>query len=151
MDKKTYKVDAIKNGTVIDHIPEEKGLQIVDILGLPEWPYPVVLGISFTSKRNKKKDIIKVEKKELNEEEVHKVSLIAPKATICIIRNYQVAKKLKVEMPEIIEGIIKCNNPDCITNHEEVKTKFIRESNKKSNYRCTYCERYFAEKDVILN
>jgi len=80
MDKKTYKVDAIKNGTVIDHIPEEKGLQIVDILGLPEWPYPVVLGISFTSKRNKKKDIIKVEKKELNEEEVHKVSLIAPKA-----------------------------------------------------------------------
>lgn len=150
MDKKTYKVDAIKNGTVVDHIPEEKGLQIVEILGLPQWKYPVVLGISFTSKRHKKKDIIKVENKELSEEEVNKIALIAPKATISIIRNYQITKKVKVKIPEIVEGIIKCNNPDCVTNHEPVKTKFFRETNKKIIYRCTYCERYFAEAEIEL-
>lgn len=150
MDKKTYKVDSIKNGTVIDHIPEKKGMQIIEILGLPQWKNPVVLGISFISKRSKKKDIIKVENKELTEEEINKIALIAPKATISIIRNYQIVKKIKVKIPAILEAIIKCKNPDCVTNHEPVKTRFIRETNRKTNYRCAYCERYFAETEIEL-
>jgi len=149
---KTYKVDAIKNGTVIDHIPEEKGILIAELLCLKSWQYPVTIGVSFTSQNQGKKDIIKIENRELTEEEVNKIALIAPQATINIIRNYQVAKKFQVELPDILDNIIKCSNPDCVTNHEPIScSRFFLEENRRNQlFRCAYCERYFTREDLEI-
>ncbi|MDP2684614.1 MAG: aspartate carbamoyltransferase regulatory subunit [bacterium] len=145
-----YKVYAIKNGTVIDHIPEGKGLDIIDLLNLRQWKKIVTLGIGFTSKRLGKKDLIKIEDKELTPEEVNKIAIIAPTATINIIRNFKRAKKFRVKIPDMIEGIVKCANPACITNHDNVSTKFYQEKGKKPKLRCHYCERYFEHEELEL-
>ena len=153
MEKKqlrAYKVYAIKNGTVIDHITEGKGLEIVELLKLRQWKKTVTLGIGFTSKKQGKKDIVKIENKELDPEEVNKVAILAPTATLNIIRNYERVHKERLKIPDIIEGIITCPNPACITNHEPVKTRFYREKNKKLHIRCGYCERYFDGDTVTV-
>jgi len=147
---RAYKVYAIKNGTVIDHIPEGKGIEIIDLLNLKKWKKTVTLGIGFNSKRYKRKDVVKVENKELTPEEVNKIAIIAPTATLNIIRDFKLVKKAKLELPDVITGIIKCANPACITNNEPVKTKFSREPGKKLRIQCNYCERYFDEEDISL-
>lgn len=147
---RAYKVYALKNGTVIDHIPEGKGLDIIDLLNLKQWNKIVTLGIGFSSKRLRKKDLIKIENKELTPQEVNTIAIIAPSATLNIIRNYKITKKAKVEIPAMIEGIIQCPNPACITNHDNVKTKFYKEKGEHLFWRCHYCERYFLEEDIEL-
>lgn len=145
-----YKVYAIKDGTVIDHIPEGKGLTIIDLLNLRKWRKTVTLGIGFTSKRLGKKDLVKIENKELTPDEVNKIAIIAPTATLNIIRNFKIAKKSKLRLPDVVDCIIKCTNPACITNHDNVRTKFYREPGKKLVLRCHYCERYFNEENISL-
>ncbi|MFH1367418.1 MAG: aspartate carbamoyltransferase regulatory subunit [Patescibacteria group bacterium] len=140
---KTYKVCAIKNGTVIDHIPEKKGHEILGLLNLEEWDYPVTLGIAFTSKKIKKKDIIKIENRELTEEEVNKISIIAPTATISIIKNFEMVKKIKPKIPDQLVNILTCANPACVTNNEPAKTRFTKEPGKELLFHCDYCERIF--------
>jgi len=147
---RAYKVYAIKNGTVIDHIPEGKGMEIIDLLNLKKWKKTVTLGIGFNSKRYKRKDIVKIENKELTPEEANKIAIIAPTATLNIIRDFKLIKKTKLKIPDVIIGIIKCANPACITNNEPVKTKFSREPGKKLRIHCDYCERYFDEEDINL-
>ncbi|MFA5134824.1 MAG: aspartate carbamoyltransferase regulatory subunit [Patescibacteria group bacterium] len=147
---RAFKVYAIKNGTVIDHIPEGKALELVDLLNLRKWKKIVTVGIGFSSKKFGKKDIIKIENKELNPEEVNKVAIIAPTATLNIIRNFKRVKKEKLKIPETIEGILKCPNPACITNHEPVVTKFYQEKNTSLHVRCRYCERYFNQDEIEI-
>ncbi len=145
---RTFKVYAIKNGTVIDHIPIGKALELVDLLNLRQWDKTVTVGIGFTSKKHGKKDIIKIENKELTTEEANKVAIIAPTATLNIIRNFERVQKEKLEIPDEIIDIVKCPNPACITNYDNVKTKFFCEDKKKLHLRCAYCERYFTENDI---
>ena len=145
---RTFKVYAIKNGTVIDHIPIGKALELVDLLNLRQWDKTVTVGIGFTSKKYGKKDIIKIENKELTTEETNKVAIIAPTATLNIIRNFERIQKEKLEIPDEIIDIVKFPNPPCITNHDNVKSKFFCEDKKKLHLRCAYCERYFTENDI---
>ncbi len=136
------KIRKIKQGTVIDHIPPGKSLKVLKIIGISEkTPYIVSVGMNVPSKKIGKKDIVKVENKELSEKETNKLALIAPDATINIIENYKVTRKYKVSLPSIIEGIIKCPNPNCISNHERILPKFIVERRKPLKLRCYYCER----------
>ncbi|MFA6098962.1 MAG: aspartate carbamoyltransferase regulatory subunit [Patescibacteria group bacterium] len=148
---RAYKVYAIKNGTVIDHIPATKGMQIIELLKLQQWNKAVTLGAGFKSKKHGKKDIIKIEDKELSPEEVNKIAVIAPTATINIIRDFKISKKFRPQLPEVLEAIIKCPNPACVTNHDPVaKTRFYKEPGKKFEISCAYCERYFSDLDIEL-
>jgi len=140
---KELKVQPIKDGTVIDHIPPGNALKVLKILGLTEkMPESVIsIAINVVGKRGKK-DIVKIENRELKAEEVDKIALIAPNATINIIRNYEVAEKRKVEVPDEIVGIVKCSNPNCITNIKEpIKTRFVVKSRHPLKIKCYYCER----------
>ena len=97
-----------------------------------------------------KKDILKIEGRELSPEEVDKIALIAPNATINIIRNYEVYEKKKVKLPKIIKDIIKCNNPTCITNtREPIEPTFVVERLEPLSFRCYYCKR-IMERTAIL-
>jgi aspartate carbamoyltransferase regulatory subunit len=145
------RVRKIRNGTVIDHIPGGQALNVLKIIGIPE-EYPmttVTVAMNVPSKVGKVKDIVKVEGRELKDEEVDKIALIAPAATINIIRDYQVVEKKMVSLPERARGVIRCANPSCITNAEEATTEFIIEHNGQIRLRCKYCERTMGEQDIV--
>jgi len=139
---KELKVTPIKNGTVIDHIPPGFSLKVLHVLNIPEETSSAISVAMNVKSKMGKKDIVKIENKELDEREVNKISLIAPKATINIIRDYEVVKKHRVQLPDEIVGIVKCSNPTCISNSREpVESRFILVSKDPPNIKCYYCER----------
>ncbi len=145
-------VRRISNGTVIDHIPAGRALKVLKILGITgDEGLMVSLVMNATSRKLGKKDIVKVEGKELSKEEVDKIALVAPTATINIIRNYEVVNKRRVELPRKIEGILRCVNPKCITNapREAVISTFTVISEKPLKLVCEYCGEYLTEDEVI--
>ena len=146
---KQLKVDAIKNGTVIDHIPAGKGMQVADLINI-SGKNIVMIGLSLHSKKVGKKDIIKIENRELTQDEVNSIALIAPSATITIIKDFEVIRKAIAEIPESIEGLILCPNPKCITNSEKIKTKFQVTDKNPLKVRCCYCEKKYLVDDVKI-
>jgi aspartate carbamoyltransferase regulatory subunit len=146
--EKELKVVPIKNGTVIDHITAGQALNVLKILEINARTDAVVsVVMNVRSKKMGRKDIVKVEDRELKPEEVDKIALIAPNATINIIRDSEVIEKHKVYLPESIEGIIRCANPNCISNveREPVISKFITVSENPPLFRCFYCERMIED------
>jgi len=146
--KKELKIVPIKNGTVIDHITAGQALNVLKILEInakTDAVLSVVMNVK--SKKMGRKDIVKVEDRELKPEEVDKIALIAPNATINIIRNSEVTEKHSVYLPKSIEGIIRCANPNCISNAETepVISKFITVSENPPRFRCVYCERIMED------
>jgi len=139
---KELKITPIKDGTVIDHITPGHAVKVLHILKIPESTAAVVSVAMNVSGKMGKKDIVKVENRELNPKELDKIALIAPKATINIIRDFEVVKKHKVELPNEIIGIAKCSNPTCISNaREPVEARFQVMSKDPLRIRCYYCER----------
>ncbi|MCD6510280.1 MAG: aspartate carbamoyltransferase regulatory subunit [Thermoprotei archaeon] len=145
-------VSKIQDGTVIDHIPAGNALYVLKILGITgREGLRVAVVMNVESKKLGKKDIVKIEKLELKKDDVNKISLIAPTATINIIRNYKVVSKSKVSVPERIEGLFSCINPRCITNQprEPLKSKFRLVSLSPLKMQCEYCG-YIMSHDEIL-
>jgi len=139
------KVTPIKNGTVIDHITPGMALHVLKIIGIPDTGVQSTVSILMRvpSRRVKWKDIVKVEDRELDKSQVDRIALIAPNATINIIRNYNVVEKHHVEAPKEVVGLVRCENPNCITNkpREPVKSKFTVVSHEPLQLKCNYCER----------
>ena len=136
------KVQPIRNGTVIDHISPGRAITVLKILGMPRlgWTSTITAAMNVPSSRGRK-DILKIEDRELDGNEVNKISLIAPNATINIVREYEVVNKHRVELPEKVSGLVKCPNPNCVTNHEPVKTSFLVVSRDPVKLHCGYCDR----------
>ena len=109
------RVQPIRNGTVIDHIKPGRGKKILDVLELSNSGTTISLLINVASKKKKRKDIIKVEDRELNSSEAEKLSLLSPEARINIIRNYAVAEKNKMVIPKTITNIVHCSNDNGIS------------------------------------
>ncbi len=148
---KEIKVKRIGDGTVIDHITSGQALNVLKILGITEaYPTtPVSVAMNVPSKKLGSKDIVKIEGRELKSDEVDKISLISPDATINIIRNKETTEKKKVALPQVIEGVLKCANPNCISNSETAKTRFKIEEKAPIKIRCIYCERIMHEPDIV--
>jgi aspartate carbamoyltransferase regulatory subunit len=139
---KELKVTPIKDGTVIDHITPGHALKVLHVLKIPESTLAVVSILMNVNGKKGKKDIVKIENRELDPREVNKIALIAPKATINIIRDYEVIKKYTVELPQEVIGLTKCSNPTCISNaHEPVESRFHVISRDPPRIKCYYCER----------
>jgi aspartate carbamoyltransferase regulatory subunit len=146
---RAYRVYAIENGTVIDHIHAGKALKVVDILNLEAFNQIVTVGMNLESKKMVRKDIVKIENKTLSKEELNKIALIAPRATINIIKNHKVKDKFKVNVPEFMQNLIKCPNPKCITRNETTDSKFYKVKEKPLKVKCYYCEKAFTEFSLI--
>jgi len=139
-DNKQYKVFKIEQGTVIDHIPSPRGLAVFRLLSKNNNSL-ISIGLNFDSKRVGKKDLIKFEGKIISKKETDKIALIAPEATINIIKDFKVIEKRLIDIPSDIHGILKCLNPNCITNIEKIDTKFNVVEKKPVKVMCHYCER----------
>jgi len=140
---KELKIQPIRNGTVIDHITPGNALKVLKILKIPEnVSDSIVSAVMNVESKRGRKDIVKIENRELKASEVDKIALIAPNATINIIRDYEVAEKHHVVVPDEIVGIVKCANPNCISNSKEpIQPRFIVKSREPLRIKCFYCER----------
>jgi len=151
MSKKTLRVSKIKEGTVIDHITSGHALDVVKILSITGRRAGVVsIGMNVPSKRLGVKDIVKVEGHELVASEVDKIALLAPHATINIIKDYKVVDKKRVRLPDNIKGIVRCDNPACVSNSSEpVHSKFYVERQEPLRLKCHYCGHVMEKADIL--
>lgn len=141
MKKNERLVAAIKNGTVIDHIPASKTYQVASLLGLDKEPNPVTIGCNYPSVKLGRKGIIKVSDRFFTSEEINKLSVVTPNIVISIIKDYEVVEKITVNTPDILVGIVKCNNPRCVTNNEPMPTVFHVSDKEQGIIHCHYCDK----------
>lgn len=148
--KKELQVAALENGTAIDHIPPEQLFKVASLLGLNEMQNPITIGNNFHSKKMGRKGLIKIADKFFEEEEINRISLVAPNVILNIIRGYEVVEKKTVTLPDELVGLVKCNNPKCITNNEPMPTRFDVIDREKGTVKCHYCERKINKEDIVI-
>lgn len=149
-EKKELQVAALKNGTVIDHIPSDKLFTVVSLLDLQHKDTNITIGNNFESKKLGKKGIIKIADRYFTDEEISRLSVIAPNIKLNIIRDYEVVEKREVLMPDELKGIVRCNNPKCITNNEPMLTWFHVIDKQKGVLKCHYCEKEQYKDNIKL-
>lgn len=149
-DKTELAVAALKNGTVIDRIPADTLFKCVKILGLANTTHRLTIGNNLSSERLGHKGIIKVADIFFPEATLNRIALVAPTAVVNIIRDYEVVEKRAVELPRVIRGIVKCDNPKCITNNEPMETVFKTVDDTPGIIRCHYCNHSVANTKATL-
>ena len=150
MKKEELQVVALKNGTVIDHIPSDKLFTVVSLLGLKNSESTITIGNNLPSNKLGKKGLIKVADRFFSDEEISRLSVVAPNVKLSIIRDYEVVEKKKVIMPDVVKGIVKCSNPKCITNNEPMTTIFHVLCKENGILKCHYCEKEQNKEAVKL-
>ena len=150
MNKEELQVAALQNGTVIDNIPTDKLFTIVSLLGLKNSDLNITIGNNLPSKKLGKKGIIKVADRFFTDEEISRLSVVAPNVQLNIINNYEVVEKKQVIMPDVIKGLVKCGNPKCITNNEPMTTIFHVICKENGILKCHYCEKEQNKEAVKL-
>ena len=145
--KKEIKITPINEGIVIDHIPAGKALLVAKILDVRNSHNLVTIGINLSSSKMNTKDCVKIEGRTINNYELNKIAVVAPSATVSFIHDKKVEEKFKVKLPKELRNVIKCSNPNCITRHEQVETRFVCENDKFS---CFFCERTLVLDEVEL-
>ena len=150
-NKKTaLQVSALCNGTVIDHIPADKLFAVVNLLDIPAMSNNVTIGYNLESKKLGKKGLIKIADRFFTDDEINKISVIAPNVVLNTIKDYNVVEKREVKMPDEIHNIIKCNNLNCITNNEPMATHFYVANRDTHTLKCRYCEKEVSLDDIKL-
>jgi aspartate carbamoyltransferase regulatory subunit len=149
--RKELKVSAIENGTVIDHIPAHSIFQVVRILNLEKYESQILIGMNLESHKYGKKGILKISNKFFRNDEINKIALAAPTATMIVIKDFQIAEKRHVEIPDEVIKIVKCFNPNCITNHENITTRFRVIDKEELRLQCHYCEKITAKNNMVFH
>ncbi len=143
-------VAALKNGTVIDHIPSEKLFTVVALLGLENMESNITIGFNLDSKKLGKKGIIKIADKFFCDEEINRIAVVAPNVKLNIIRDYVVVEKKQVRMSDDLKGIVRCANPNCITNNEPMATLFHVIDKDSCVLKCHYCEKEQRRDEIVI-
>ena len=141
MKKEELLVAALREGTVIDHIPSELVFKIVDLLGLQQEKRSVTIGYNLESEKLGRKGIIKVADRFFSDEEISRLSVTAPNVVLSIIRDYEVVEKKAVVIPDELHGIVRCPNPKCISNNEPMSSFFHVIDKEHRILKCHYCEK----------
>ncbi len=141
-------VEAILHGTVIDHIPGHMTLKVANLLASEH--DQVSIGMNLRSARMGRKGVVKISGRELDARTLSRLALIAPSASVSIIRDTQVVRKFTVPMPKLFEDIARCANPNCVTNHEKWNSRLEVVSADPLTVRCVYCERGFPASELTV-
>ena len=150
MKSRELHVAALDNGTAIDHIPSDHLFKVVSLLEIENLKTQVTIGYNLESKKMGHKGIIKIADKFFEENEINRISLIAPTVNLNIIKDYEVVEKKQVQLPDVLKGIVKCNNPNCITNKEPMKTVFKVIDKHNVTLKCRYCELKIKKEDIVI-
>ena len=151
-EKTQLQVEAIRNGSVIDHIPAGQAINILKLFHILDNHERITVGFNLPSKALVHKDIIKVENVSLTKDQTDQLALFAPHATVNIIKDFQVVEKRSLSLPERITNVFECPNSNCITRVEAAAiSNFTLINNKgKIQLKCKYCEKVF-NKEIIIN
>lgn len=150
MNQNKLSVEAIKDGTVIDHIPVGQGLTILRQFKFLHSGNAITVGFNLSSQSNGSKDIIKITGLFLDDAAANRLALFAPQATVNDIENFKVVRKRTLTLPDTISEVFACPNSNCASHDEPVKSKFyVGMSHGETRLRCHYCEKTFARKSVI--
>ena len=150
LKKDEYIVNAINNGTVIDHITPKSLFKVITILNLEKIKAQITFGNNLDSKKLGKKAIVKISDRYFDDDEVNKIALVAPEAKLNTIRDFHVVEKHEVKVPYEVTGIVKCVNPKCITNNEKIITKFYVVSRNPVMLKCHYCEKMVEQEQMTI-
>lgn len=148
---KDIQVAALKSGTAIDHIPSDQLFKVVKLLRLHSLKNRITIGNNLDSSKMGTKGIIKISDKFFEEDEINRIALVAPRVNLNIIKDYEVVEKKRVTLPNSVTGIVKCNNPKCITNNEPMATHFAVVDKERVTLQCHYCEVKIEKEDIILS
>lgn len=148
--RREMQVAALENGTAIDHIPPDRLFKVASLLGLESMNNTITIGNNFKSNKMGSKGVIKISDKFFQEDVINRIALIAPNVILNIIRDFEVVEKKAVTLPDEITGLVKCNNPKCITNNEPMATHFDVIDKERGTIRCRYCERKINKEDIVL-
>lgn len=145
MNSKQMSVEAIQNGTVIDHIPAGQALTILRQFKLLHYGNAVTVGFNLPSKRQGHKDIIKITGVQLDGHAANRLALFSPEATVNVIDDFKVVEKMQLRLPETISEVFRCPNPNCASHGEPVKSRFyVRQHGGQTKLKCHYCEKTYA-------
>ncbi len=143
-------VEAIKRGTVIDHIPAQVGFKLLTLFQLTETEQRITIGLNLPSREQGRKDLIKIENTFLTDEQVNQLALYAPHATVNRIDEYEVVGKSRPALPERIDKVLVCPNSNCISRSEPVYSSFaVKKRGEDISLKCKYCEKEFAHHVVL--
>jgi aspartate carbamoyltransferase regulatory subunit len=152
--KKTreLQVAALEKGTAIDHIPPAQLFKVAHLLELDRLESnTVTIGNNLPSKKMGRKGMIKIADKFFGKDEISRIALVAPHVILNEIEDFEVKRKYAVSLPDELVGLVRCNNPKCITNNEPMPTRFSVIDRERGTVRCRYCERKINKEDIILN
>lgn len=148
-EKQKLQVEAICNGSVIDHIPAGQGIKILKLFHLVDTNQRITVGLNLPSRALGSKDLIKVENTQLTAAQANQLALFAPHATVNIITDFKVVKKHNLQLPEQIAGVFACPNSNCISHREPVRSRFsVRSVDGEVRLKCHYCEKSFTKEIV---
>ncbi len=148
--KKELAVAALRNGTVIDHIPSEALFKAVDLLGIADLDVSVTIGNNLQSSRLGKKGIIKVADTYFSPKIISRIAIIAPTAVVNTIRDYEVIDKQPVVLPDEIVGLVCCDNPKCVSRNEPIPSRFGVTDRNPVTLRCHYCEHELSGDSIVV-
>jgi len=148
--KEKLLVAALENGTAIDHIPPEQLFKVASLLELDKMNNRITIGNNLFSKKMGSKGVIKISDKFFAEDEINRIALVAPNVVLNIIRDYEVAEKKAISLPGKIVGIVKCNNPKCISNNEPMLSQFDVIDSENVTLKCHYCERKINKENILI-
>jgi aspartate carbamoyltransferase regulatory subunit len=148
--KKALQVAALENGTAIDHIPPEQLFKVASLLELDKMDSCITLGNNLRSKKMGYKGMIKIDGKFFEEDEINRIALVAPNVVLNVIRDYEVVEKYHISLPKVLVGIVKCNNPQCISNNEPMLSRFDVIDPDQVTVKCQYCERKVNQEDILI-
>ncbi len=148
--RKEFQVSAIENGTVIDHLPANSVFRVVRMLNLEGQENQILIGVNLDSRKYGKKGILKLSNLFFRNEVIDKIALVAPTATLIVIKDFKIIEKRNVAIPDEIVRIVKCFNPNCITNHENITTRFSVIDKDDLRLKCHYCEKITARTNMVF-
>ncbi|MCD7978414.1 MAG: aspartate carbamoyltransferase regulatory subunit [Tannerellaceae bacterium] len=148
--KRELQVAALENGTAIDHIPPTQLFKVASLLELEDLNNTITIANNLQSKKMGSKGMIKIADKFFEEDEINRIALIAPNVILNIIRDYEVVEKKPVTLPDEINGLVKCNNPKCITNNEPMASRFSVIDKERGTIKCRYCERKINKEEIVI-
>ena len=145
-------VEAIKRGTVIDHIPAQIGFKLLSLFRLTETDQRITIGLNLPSGEMGRKDLIKIENTFLTDDQINQLAVYAPHATVNRIDEYEVVGKISPTLPDRIERVLTCPNSNCISRNEPVCSSFaVRKRQDAVQLKCKYCEKEFAHHVVLAS
>ncbi|MDR2389711.1 MAG: aspartate carbamoyltransferase regulatory subunit [Tannerellaceae bacterium] len=149
--KRELQVAALEKGTAIDHIPPQEVFKVAYLLELDKMESnAITIGNNFPSKKMGRKGMIKIADRFFKKDEISRIALVAPKVILNEIEDFEVIRKYPVSLPDELVGLVKCNNPKCITNNEPMPTRFDVIDKEKRTIRCRYCERKIQKEDIVI-